>query len=149
ENQLVVDRDYDVNQLLYYNLEGNSDGHSFQADFQTELLSGLGVKLWYKYQIVEPDDISGKLEKPLLPNNRALFNVGYTSPEGKWYLDATANYYGSSRLPDTSQNPDAFQIASNSEEFFIFNSQITRVFGNFEVYAGAENIGNFIQKDAI
>lgn len=149
ENQLVVDRDYDVNQLLFYNLDGKSDAHSFQTDFQTELLKGLGVKLSYKYQIVEVDYISGKLEKPLVPNHRALFNVGYTSPEGKWYIDATANYYGSSRLPSTSQNPEAFQVALTSDEFFIFNSQITRVFKNFEVYAGAENIGNFIQKDAI
>ena len=149
ENQLVVDRDYDVNQLLFYNLDGKSDAHSFQADVQAEVVRGLGIKLSYKYQIVKVDYISGTLEKPLVPNNRALFNVGYTSPEGKWYLDATANYYGSSRLPDTSQNPEAFQIASESEDFFIFNSQITRVLGKFEVYVGAENIGNFIQKDAI
>lgn len=149
ENQLVVDRDYDVNQLLFYNLNGTSDAHSFQTDFQTEVLKGLGVKLSYKYQIVQVDYISGKLDKPLVPKHRALFNVGYTSPEGKWYIDATANYYGASRLPDTSQNPEEFRLGSESEEFLIFNSQITRVFKKFEVYVGAENIGNFIQKNAI
>ena len=149
ENQLVVDRDNDVHSLLFYNLDGKSDAHSFQADFQTEIVHGLGVKLSYKFQHVEVDYLSGKLEKPFLPKHRALFNIGYTSPEGKWYIDATANYYGAQRLPDTSQNPEAFQIASHSDDFFIFNSQITRVFKKFEVYAGAENIGNFIQKNAI
>ncbi len=149
ENQLVVDRDYDVNQLLFYNLNGSSDAHSFQADFQAEVVKGLGVKLSYKYQVVKVDYLLGKLDKPLLPNNRALFNIGYTSPKGKWYIDATANYYGTSRLPDTSLNPEAFQVGSHSEDFLIFNSQITRTLGKFEVYVGAENIGNFIQKDAI
>ncbi len=149
ENQLVVDRDYDVNQLLFYNLDGTSDAHSFQTDFQAEVFKGLGVKLSYKYQVVKVDYISGKLDKPLVPKHRALFNVGYTSPEGKWYIDATANYYGVSRLPDTSQNPEQFRLGSESEEFFIFNSQITRVLKNFEVYVGAENLGNFIQKNAI
>jgi len=149
ENQLVVDRDYGVNTLLYYNLDGQSDAHSIQTDFQAEVVRGLGIKLSYKYQQVKVDYLAGKLDKPLIPKHRALFNIGYTSPEGKWYIDATANYYGAQRLPDTSQNPEAFQIGSHSEEFFIFNSQITRVFKKFEVYAGAENIGDFIQKDAI
>lgn len=149
ENQLVVDRDFDVNTLLFYNLQGKSDAHSFQTDFQTEVVSGLGIKLSYKFQHVEVDYLTGKLDKPLIPKHRALFNIGYTSPEGKWYIDATANYYGAQRLPDTSQNPEAFQIGSHSDDFFIFNSQITRVFKKFEIYAGAENIGNFIQQNAI
>lgn len=149
ENQLVVDRDTDVNQLLFYNLDGNSAAHSFQTDFQSELLKGLALKLSYKYQMVETDYLSGTLQKPIVPEHRALVNLGYTSPNGKWYFDGTMNYYGSSRLPGTEGNPEEFQLASRSDAYYIFNGQITRIFGDLEVYVGAENIGDFVQENAI
>ncbi len=149
ENQLVVDRDFDANQLLFYNLDGQSFAHSFQTDFQAELVKGLGAKVSYKYQDVQMDYISGRLEKPMIPRHRALFNVGYTSPNGNWYLDFTANWYAASRLPGTAGNPEEFRMASESESFFILNSQVTRVIKNFEIYVGSENLGNFIQRDAI
>ncbi len=149
QNQLVVDRDYDARQLLFYNLDGNSNAHSFQADFQSEIAKGLALKLSYKYQKVQTDYLSGTLDKPMVPEHRVLVNLGYTSPNGKWYIDATSNYYGVSRLPSTANNPEEFQIASKSKAYLIFNSQITRIMGDLEIYAGAENIGNFIQKDAI
>jgi outer membrane receptor for ferrienterochelin and colicin len=149
QNQLIVDRDFDARQLLFYNLDGDSYAHSWQADFQMEPLKGLGMKFSYKYQLVETDYLEGKLRKPLIPRHRALFNVGYTSPDGNWYVDFTTNYYGASRLPDTQMNPEGLQLTAESETFFLFNTQITRTLGNFEVYAGSENLGNFIQEDAI
>ena len=149
ENQLVVDRDFDAGQLLFYNLQGQSFAHSFQTDFQAELVKGLGAKVSYKYQDVQMDYISGRLDKPMIPRHRALFNVGYTSPNGNWYLDFTTNWYGTSRLPNTAGNPEEFRIAERSDSFFILNSQVTRVIHNFEIYVGAENLGNFIQSNAI
>jgi outer membrane receptor protein involved in Fe transport len=149
ENQLVVDRDFSARQLLFYNLDGESYAHSWQADFQMEPLRGLGLKFSYKYQFVQTDYIEGSLDKPLIPRHRALFNAGYTSPDGKWYLDFTANYYGVSRLPGTEMNPEELQLNEKSDPFFLLNSQITRTIGNFEVYAGSDNLGNFIQDNAI
>jgi len=149
ENQLVVDRDFSARQLLFYNLDGESTAHSFQADFQMEPLKGLGMKFSYKYQVVETDYLEGKLQKPLIPEHRALINMGYTSPDGNWYFDVTANYYGVSRLPDTEMNPENLQLDAESENFLLFNMQVTRTLGNFEIYVGSENLGNFIQSDAI
>lgn len=149
ENQLIVDRDFDARQLLFYNLDGESFAHSWQADFQVEPLKGLGMKFSYKYQVIETDYIEGRLDKPLIPRHRALLNVGYTTNDGLWYLDFTANYYGVSRLPGTEMNPEELRINVESEAFFLFNTQINRTIGNFEIYAGSENLGNFIQADAI
>jgi hypothetical protein len=149
QNQLVVDRDFDARQLLFYNLDGESYAHSWQVDFQFEPLRGLGLKFSYKYQLVEKDYLEGRLQTPLIPEHRALINVGYTSVNEKWYLDFTANYFGVSRLPGTEMNPEELQIPTESEQFFILHAQVTRTLGNFEVYAGSENMGNFIQADAI
>jgi outer membrane receptor protein involved in Fe transport len=149
KKQLIVDRDFDARQLLFYNLDGESYAHSWQADFQMEPIKGLGMKFSYKYQLIETDYLEGRLEKPLIPRHRALFNVGYTTDNGLWYLDFTANYYGVSRLPDTQMNPEEFRLNEESEAFFLFNTQINRTIGDFEVYAGSENLGNFIQAGAI
>jgi len=149
ENQLVVDRDTDPRRLLFYNLEGESFAHSFQAELQAELTQKLGLKVAYKYQDVQVDYLSGRLRKPIVPKHRLLFNLGYSWAKDKWIADFTANYYGRSRLPQTSSNPEPFQLPGRSRDYFIFNAQINRVLGNFEIYAGVENIGNFIQPDAI
>jgi outer membrane cobalamin receptor len=149
QNKLVVDRDFDAGQLLFYNLDGEAFAHSFQADFQAELVRGLGFKASYKYQDVYSDMISGKLRKPMIPRHRALINLGYTSGDGNWFLDFTANYYGAARLPATSDDPSVYRPGSRSEQYFLLNSQITRVLGAFEIYVGVENIGDFIQADAI
>ncbi len=149
EDRLVVDRDHDPRILMFYNLDGRSDSHSFQADLQAEPLPGLGVKVSYKYQQSKVDYIDGREDMPLMPRHRALGNIGYTSPKGLWYIDFTANYYGVSRLPNTAANPEPFRLGTESKDYFIFNSQITRTLGDFEVYVGVENLGNFIQSDAI
>ncbi|MCA1762069.1 MAG: TonB-dependent receptor [Flavobacteriales bacterium] len=149
ENQLVVDRDTDPRRLLFYNLDGESYAHSFQTEIQAELTQKLGLKVAYKFQDVQVDYLNGRLQKPLVPRNRVLMNLGYSWDDDKWIADFTANYYGKSRLPKTSANPEPFQRDSKSKEFFILHAQLTRILGKFEVYVGAENIGNFIQPDAI
>ncbi len=149
ENQWIADRDFDTRQLIFYNLRGNSTAHSVQTDFQSELWAGFGFKASYKYQFVEVDYLSGSLEKPLIPNHRALLNLGYTSPTGRWFLDFTGNYYGSSRLPDTSTNPEQFRLAQRADSYFLFNTQATFVIKDLELYVGSENLANFIQDNAI
>lgn len=149
EDRLVVDRDHDPGLLMFYNLDGRSDSHSFQTDLQAEPVSGLGIKFSYKFQQSKVDYIDGPEDMPLMPRHRALGNIGYTSPKGLWYLDFTANYYGVSRLPNTAANPERLRLDAHSQDYFIFNSQVTRTLGDFEVYVGVENLGNFIQSDAI
>lgn len=149
ENQWVVDRDASPQWLLFYNLPGRGTAHSFQTDFQYNILNGLEAKLSYKYQYVETDYLQGTLEKPLIPRHRALTNLSYETKNERWYFDITANYYGTSRLPNTRSNPEGLQIAQRSDDFFILHAQVTWVWKGIELYVGAENIGNFIQSNAI
>ncbi len=149
ENQLVADRDTDARRLYFYNLDGSSFAHSFQAEFQFVPIKALGVKFAYKYQDVQIEYLTGQLQKPLAPQNRFLLNLGYSWNEEKWIADFTINYFGTSRIPSTAANPEELQLSNRSEDFFLINAQLNRVLGNFEVYIGSENLGNFIQPDAI
>ncbi len=149
QNQLVVDRETSPKLLQFYNLQGESYAHSFQTDLQYNLIKGMDVKLSYKYQSVNTDYLVGRLEKPMIPRHRALANIGYQTKNERWYFDLTGNYYGSARLPDTQQNPEQYRLAERSSQFFLFNTQITWVWKELEMYAGMENIGNYIQGNAI
>jgi hypothetical protein len=149
ENQLVIDRDNAPSELLFYNLDGQSYAHSFQVDFQAEMIEGLALKLSYKFQEVRTQYLSGMKERPFVPKQRALVNLGYTTKNGKWYFDVTGNYFGTSRIPSTASNPEEYRLSDKSADYFLFNCQVTRIFGDLEVYIGSENIGNFIQANAI
>ena len=54
---------------------------------------------------------------------------------------------GKKRLPDTSSNPVAYQLAEYSSPYNHMNAQITKVFSkSVEVYVGGENLSD-VQQD--
>ncbi|HBK84073.1 MAG TPA: TonB-dependent receptor, partial [Flavobacterium sp.] len=68
----------------------------------------------------------------------------------QWKFDATYNWLGKQRLPITATNLPEYRLNKYGAAFGVVNAQITKVFSNtFEVYIGGENIGNYIQKNAI
>lgn len=148
ENQVVVDLE-NAKEVRFYNLQGRSFANSFQVDFSYEPVKKLDVKTSYKWYDVQTDFHSGLKQKPFVPKNRALFNIAYTTKYDKWKLDATIQWYGISRLPDTSINHEKYQLKTSSENYYVLNSQITRNFLRWEIYLGAENLLHYIQPDAI
>jgi outer membrane receptor protein involved in Fe transport len=88
------------------------------------------------------------------PQSRFFTNLSYISSlatyKGHWRISVTAHYTGRQRIPDTYTNPTEFQLKPESPGYWLFNGQLTRVFSKvFEVYIGAENIGNYKQKPVI
>lgn len=148
ENQVVVDLE-NAREVRFYNLNGKSFSNSLQVDFSFEPLKKLDVKTSYKWYDVQTNFHSGLKQKPLVPKNRALFNIAYTTKYDKWKFDATVQWYGVSRIPDTSINPEAYQLKTKSGNYYIVNSQITRNFLLWEIYLGAENLLHYIQPNAI
>ncbi len=148
-NQVVVDLDQNPQQALIYNLDGVSFSNSVQADLSVEPAERLEVKLSYKYLDVKTTYHGELLEKALVPKDRALFNIGYETGDEKWLFDATVNWFGQKRIPNTSTNPDGFRLNQHSDEFYTLNAQITKEFKYFEWYVGAENLLDFKQENAI
>lgn len=148
ENQVVVDIE-DVNKIKFYNLHGQSYSNSFQADISFHPVESMEVKMAYKNYDVKSTYSGDLLQKPLVPANRALFNISYYTKFEKWKFDYTLKWLGESRLPNTSSNPVQYQLPSHSDDYFIMNAQVTKKFKYFEVYLGAENIANYTQKNPI
>ena len=152
-NQVVVDWE-NPQAVSFYNLNGKSIANNFQLELNYELAKNLNLRTAFKYFDISTDYKTGKLQKPLQPNNRFFVNISYETASkdngAQWKLDFTFNNIGEQRLPNTATNPTQYQLPINSERYSLLNSQITKVFSNtFEIYAGVENFTNVQQVNPI
>ncbi len=152
-NQIVVDLE-NPRQVTFSNLKGKSFAESFQIEWNITLMRHLNLRTAYKYLNVKTDYATGFLDKPLQAKNRFFANIAYEThilAKGQqWKFDATFNWIGEQRLPSTLANPAVYQLAAYSPNYQLINAQVTRTFSStFEMYLGAENLGNFKQKNAI
>lgn len=152
QNQAIVDLYASPQQALFYN--GKSFANSLQIEFNLALMTHLNLRTAYKYYDVETEYISGNAQRPLQAKHRYFANLGYEThiiTKGRqWKFDLTYNWLGEQQLPNTMSNPAADRLPEYSPSFSLVNAQITRTFSStFEMYAGAENLGNYQQDKAI
>jgi len=154
QNQAIVDVMQSPQQVLFYNLKGESYANSLQLDFNLEIVKHLNLRTAYKYYDISTDYISGTLQRPLQAKHRLFGNVEYEthiSDEGQqWRFDATVNWLGKQLLPTTATNPIEDRLPEFSPSFTTLNMQITlQQSSTLEFYFGGENIGNYRQTNAI
>ena len=154
QNQVVVDVMQSPQQVLFYNLRGNSFANSFQIEFNYEMITNLRLRSAYKMYDVQTDYLSGTFQKPLQAKKRFFGNLEYEtssfSNSQYWKFDFTYNWIGAQQLPNTQSNSNTDRLPKFSSAYSLMNTQITRVFSSvFEVYVGGENIGNYTQSKAI
>ncbi len=153
EQQVIVDLE-DANRVRFYNLDGQSFSNSVQTEVNYELAKRTEIRVAYRYLDVRSDYEDGMLEKPFVPRHRAFFNIGYetreTEKEGLWKFDATLQWLGQQRIPNTSAKAPENQLAGYTDPFFMLNGQITKVFNKtWEIYLGGENLLNYRQTNPI
>ncbi len=154
QNQAIADLMQSPQQVLFYNLKGQSFANSLQMEFNYEILTRFNVRTAYKYYDVQTDYLSGTYQRPLQAKHRFFGNLSYETPietKGKqWKFDYTFNWLGKQQLPTTSTNPIQDRLPEFSASFSVMNAQVTRIFSaSFEVYIGGENIGDYRQNKAI
>ena len=149
QQQVVVDYDQSARTVLFYNLDGKSWSNSLQAQVDYALLKNFDVRVAYRFNDVQADYRSGRLERPFVSRHRAFINLSYETDNG-WAFDYTLNWQGAKRLPSTVDNPIDFQIADRSPDFVLSNAQISKRWSNkFDIYLGVENLFNFVQENPI
>ncbi len=148
-NQVVVDME-DARLVKFYNLQGRSYSNSFQVELNMEPVKKFEVRVAYRFFDVKTT-YSGQLkERPLVAKNRAFVNLAYSV--GGFKFDYTITYNGKKRLPDTKGNIVAWQLPEYSPDFILMNAQLSKTVGKrypFDLYIGAENLGNYFQKDVV
>jgi len=148
KNQILIDWE-ESNKISFYNLEGKSSSKSLQLGLDFSYREFLTLSAAYKNYIIKSNYNSGYLSKPLQPRNIMFFSTGLESTinnGSQWKWDLTINFIGDQRLVKTIRDPENL----SSPKYNLLNSQITRVFSSkFEIYLGAENIGNYKQINPI
>ncbi|AWA28818.1 TonB-dependent receptor [Flavobacterium magnum] len=151
-NQAIVDLYGSPQRVTFYG--GTSTANSLQVEFNFGLAENLHFRTAYKLYDIKADYLSGAAERPLQARHRffgnAAYETGKSARGAQWKFDYTYNWMGKQRLPFTGTNPAAEQLPDFSHAFSLMNAQVTKVFSPvFEVYAGAENLGNYRQQKAI
>ncbi len=146
-NQIIAD--YEEYAVQFVNQNGDSYGHSAQAQLDYELFDNFDVRLAYRYNISYAN-LGGELkETPFNPFHKAFVNLAYET-ESKWYFDATINWRGKQRLPSADWRGDNVQYEEYTPDYFLVNAQIRKFLSaEFEWYLGVENAFNFTQEDPI
>lgn len=149
ENQMVVDQDASSDAIFISNLNGDSYAHSFQLESSYDITERLKAKAAYKYYDVRTT-LAGELRRvPYISRDRLFFNLEYATKFEKWKADATVQWFGRKRLPNTSDKPEIFQQDGFSPDFVLVNAQISRGFRWGNIYLGSENLLNFKQDNPI
>ncbi|MBP7399534.1 MAG: TonB-dependent receptor [Chitinophagales bacterium] len=148
-NQIIVDVDRDPNNIYVSNLYGNSYSNILQAEANYEVFKNFNLRLAYRYSDVQTTYQEGMLEVPYVYKNRGLINVNYLLEKSRWEFDATMQYYGASRLPDMSANPEASFLEPYSPDYVLVLAQVTKKFKLIDVYIGTENLTNYTQENPV
>jgi outer membrane receptor for ferrienterochelin and colicins len=148
-NQVVLDLDADVREVRFYNLNGSSYSNALQMEATFEPVKRLELKAAYKWNDVWVTT-AGQLQKRVLaPQHALLGTIHYATKFDKWQFDLTIQGHGPRRLANTTANPEEYRLPDTAPWYLTMNLQVTKKFKWFEVYVGAENLTNFVQKDAI
>ncbi len=140
--------------VRFYNLNGESWSNAAQVELQSSPVKRMEWRIAYRWLDARTTYDDRLLMRPLVAQHRFFTNVGYetrASERGaKWAFDFTARWLGRQRLPSTFANPDAFRLHPWSDSFWIINAQVAYHFSKkLELYAGGENLGNFMVMDPI
>ena len=149
QNQVIVDIDKDINQVNFYNLDGQSFANNYQVELKFEPVERLDVTTAIRFSDVKAD-INDELQKvPYVNRYKGLVNLSYSTNMNIWQFDFTTQINGDMRIPSTAGNPVEYQRREESPAYAVMNAQITKRFRIWEVYVGAENLGNYTQKNPI
>lgn len=145
-HQVVVDTERDASGIYVYNLDGDSYANAFQVDFSIDPIERFTIFTTFRYTDTKITTSHGKVEKPLVDRYKGLINLAYATKFEKWKFDVTAQLNGKSRVPTRDGN---MASSTHSEVYPMFYAQVTKKFKRLDIYLGAENIGNYKQKDPI
>lgn len=153
KQQVVVDLDANTQQALFYNLKGKSYSNTAQVEFGWEIRKRLNIKTAYRYVDTKVNYQSGLLQKALVSMHRAFVNLSYETKKKHWLFDATLQYNGKKRLPQTHNNPTEYKREAYSPGFYNVLSQITYVTkikkADLNIYVGVENALDYKQTNPI
>ena len=156
DNIVTVDQETTIGFTRVANAPAPARTYSALASLNLELLPGFGVKLAYKYVDSRQTYLDGVARQvPYVARFRGLLATDYETADKRWRFNGNVQWVGPQRLPgETAFSQTEITVSQPlhfaSPSFALANVQATYVFSDFlEVYAGAENLTDYRQRQAI
>ncbi|MCZ4695939.1 TonB-dependent receptor [Ancylomarina euxinus] len=146
QNQVIVDVDQNINEVSFYNLDGQSFANNYQVELKFEPVDRLDVTTALRFSDVKADINNEFQTVPYVNRYKGLVNLSYSTNMNIWQFDFTTQINGDMRIPSA---PEEFIRREKSPAYAMLNAQVTKRFKIWEVYFGAENLGNYTQKHPI
>lgn len=147
-NQLVLDTDRSVRQIFAANTDNESYANTVQIEASYRF-KGLDITAAWRWNEAKQTLNNELCQRPLVSRYKGLLAISYQTPLKTWQFDANIQLNGGGRIPTTIDNPIEYQRNTSFGSYQMYNAQITKWFRNWSIYAGCENIGNYMQEDAI
>lgn len=141
-NKVVVDVDKNSREVNFYNLDGDAFSNTYQLELAYELIPNLDFLGAIRYNDVKTTYSGELLSDPLNKEFKGIVTLSYLSRLRLWQFDLTTQFNGESRIPNRVVN-------EYSPSYVILNSQIKRIFKDWEIFVGAENITDYKQENPI
>ncbi|MFH1005548.1 MAG: TonB-dependent receptor [Bacteroidota bacterium] len=148
-NQVILDMDSIPATAFIYNLKGKSFSNSYQIQLTFEPIKRFSIVVAYRINDVKITYHNKLLKKPFVNSYKGIATLSYATDLKKWQFDFTAQFNGSSRMPDQSKMPVKLRIPDDSPEYIILNVQITKKIKELYIYLGSENLTDFRQMDPV
>lgn len=147
-NQLILDTDWTPRMIDAQNRDDRSYANTVQIE-ATYRLKGLDITAAWRWNEAK-QVLAGELrQRPLVSKYKGLLAISYQTPLKTWQFDVNMQLNGGGRVPTTEANPVEYQREKRFGSYQMYNAQLTKWFRNWSIYAGCENIGNYMQKNAI
>lgn len=149
EEQMVTDMDISPRLLHAYFATSRGYANNFQIEGKIEPVRGLELTAAWRWNDNELRLNDQLQRRPLTSRYKSLIALSYQTPLKTWQFDANMQINGGGRVPTTSGNPEEYARTRTFGSYQMYNAQITKWFRRWSIYAGCENIGNFMQEDPI
>ena len=143
-NKIINDYLTDPNKIIYDNINGYAISQGITTNIDVNFINGLKIITGCSFLDNRNIENGVSLIPVLTERFTGTWNVSYNFKKINLTIDYTGNLYGTMRLPLLN---DLDPRSPNSPTYSIQNIQFTYLgFKNFEIYAGAKNILNFLPK---
>ena len=149
QSQLITDLDDSPRTLHAYFAKSRGYANNIQLECRTSPVRGLEVTAAWRWNDNELTLGGTKRRRPLTSRYKSLIAVSYQTPLKTWQFDANMQINGGGRIPTTATNPEDYRRPETFSSYRMVNAQVTKWFRKWSIYAGCENIGNFMQDNPI
>lgn len=148
-NSVIADQEF-ADHTAVYDSSGKACSDNYQIDLRWVPSARWDFVATFRYTDSHATLTRGAdaffVERPLTSRYKGLLNVQYSTAYRRWVVDFTAQLNGPCRLPSLDGDLSAKRYSPAYPMFYL---QVSRRIKHWELYAGCENIGDYMQTNPI